>query len=248
MFEGFVTRKGWASSIPNVNDFSEIDFAAIEEETNLKFNDEIRSNIKLTLAHYVSQVKSYERRKPKRRKLRLKAVEKACLLLESFLELDAYGVAEDVDVLQQYLWDKVMPRVNCFIEDDEYGKRQLAIRERDFSDFNDKSPLPFDGKVVSAYLALCRKKVRQELKTNYSAGNKMNEALRLCLEKLYDDFIRAGGKGRECSRAQGEWFYEGPVLSYFKALLDYTQKPLGLSDSPYSVSTLGEYAVNDLQL
>lgn len=215
----FVCRKGRSWSVPNVDELPEIDFFAIAEKTNLQFNDDICVSIKYELAIYIAQVKVFESRPlSQKRKASLKAVVKACSLLESVFELDDYEKIdqEEFDSMQLYLWRIVIPR----------------------------SKFEFDGKDVADYLVVCKESAREELNWLYRAGRRKKTALRCCLEGLHQDFILAGGEGRGCSR-EADSTLKGAFLTFSKELLDSTKKITGVS---YSKEALNDYIVKKLKL
>jgi len=169
-------RKGKSWSVPNVDELSEIDFDALAEKTHLRFSEELRISIKYELAMYVSQVRVFESRplSPKRQSS-LKAVIKACSVLETVLDMDAKAEDEhnDFDAMGLYLWRFVVP----------------------------KNKFEFDGADVAEYLAMCREKAEKEVGKSYRAGRRYYSALRCCLRRLKGDYILAGGEGRGCCKA-----------------------------------------------
>jgi len=149
----FTCRKGRSWSVPNVDELPEIDFESIARKINLRFNEDICQSIKWELALYVSQVRVWEERPlARKRKAQLRKIEKACELLESVFELDAYGKQEEFDSMQQYLWRSVSPHVECFLVCDGRGKSRLAVKGKKPFEFSDRGQLPFDGITVADYL------------------------------------------------------------------------------------------------
>lgn len=215
----FRDRKGRLWSMPNVEELAEIDFDALAEKTNLQFNEEVSVNIRYELAIYVSQVRVYESTPLVReREARLKGVLKACAVLESFLELDAFAEEppDEFSAVELYLWRTVVP----------------------------KNQFEFDGKDVADFLASCRQNAKDGIRLKIKSGRRKNLALRNCLERLHNDYLFAGGKGRDCHRGDdGE--VRGAFLIFAKELLDITAKITGVS---HSKKTLHNYIAKELKL
>lgn len=215
----FRCRKGRIWSVPNVEELVEIDFDALAEKTNLQFNENVSLNIRYELAIYVSQVRVFESIPLSRvRDSRLKSVQKACAVLESFLELDEFVEEQEgvFDPILLYLWRTVVP----------------------------KNKFEFDGKYVADYLAVCREKAKKEMEWRGRTGRPKNEALRSFLARLHNDYLYAGGKGRDCNRA-ADGTLGGSFLAFAKELLDLTAKITGVS---YSEDALHDYVTKDLKL
>lgn len=240
-FDKLVYRKGRSLSAPDLEAFSEIEFDAIAEKTGLKFNDDICDIIKYTLAEYVSLVRVWEDTpSSKKRRGELKKIEKACELLESIFELDACGTLDKFDSLQFDTWKCVKPQVECFLENDEGGHEHLVVKEQIAFDFSERGQLPFNGKNVADYLALCRKRIDEVLSIPHRQGKSEKYAIKRYLDALHQDYILAGGKGRGCWRT-ADGTYRGPFFVLAKDLLDYT-------DYSYSESALGNKIIKIINL
>jgi len=241
--------KGETWSRLNLDVLPYIDFDAIEKQTNLTFDEFTRKSLKVVLAEYVCQVRSFGMPLSSERKKVLRAVEDACKLLESFLEWDAPGKLSEseYDPMKLYLYDCVKPSVNCFVDKGEGGGLpRLVVKER--SVFDDEiGEVVFDGKNVSDYLALCRKKIVDERSWPSQSGRRENFAIRRCLKWLQKFFHEAGGEGRGAQRLSDGTF-SGPFLTFSKLLLDYTKKPLGYEEDQFSETSLGALVVNKYKL
>ncbi len=226
--------------MPNVDALPEIDFFAIAEKTNLKIDADVCENIRYILAEYISLVRVWED-KPlsKQRKASLRAVEKACELLESIFELDACGTQEEFDSLQSFTWRSVTPHVECFLENDDRGFQYLVVKEKKIFDFSDRGQFPFDGKNVADYLVLCRERIQQTLNYPQRSGNREKYAITRCLNGFHQEYIFAGGKGRGCWRA-ADGNYCGSFLVFSKELLDYT-------DYSFSESALANQIIKNIE-
>ncbi|WP_031482020.1 hypothetical protein [Maridesulfovibrio frigidus] len=245
MSENFIPPflpKGMFWAIPNVEELPEIDFDGIGKKNNLDINENICFHIKGALAEYISQVRSFGNRPPRVEQIKqLKKVEKACKLIRPFLELDTPGVldAGEYDQVKQFLYECVIPKVGCFIDDELPGSPRLIIKE------NERGPIKLEGKCVADYLGLCVDRIQQELSTPAKRGRRENFQIRRCLISLHQCYFLAGGDGRGAER-NGR--FKGPFLTFAKMLLDYTKVPLGLTDDPYAESTLGTLVINKYQL
>ncbi|CCH47881.1 hypothetical protein [Pseudodesulfovibrio piezophilus] len=246
----FVGRKGESWSGVNLDVLPEINFEAIEGQTGLKLNEDIREGIKRALAGYVCQLRGcVDRPLADERKELLKHVEKACRLLESFLEWDSPGTLgeDEYDPIKLYLYEHVRPSVNCFVDRGEGdGFPRLVVKECKLFD-DEVGEIALDGKNVSDYLALCRKKIMDERSLPYPSGRPENFAIERCLKWLQKYYHKAGGEGRGAKRSDGAGF-SGPFLTFAKLFLDYTKKPLGLTGNPFAESTLGALVINNLKL
>ena len=239
-----VRRKGYRCNVPNVDNLPEIDFDAITQKTHLKFTNDICKSIIWELATYVSQVRGWETKPLGRtRKAKLKAIEKACKMIEYVLELEEYGAQDEYDPMQQYLWKSVIPGVECFLVKDKGKASHLVVKEKKPFDFSDRGQLPFDGRNVAEYLVLCRRNIQRALKPS-RPGNREKYAVRRCLRGLHQDYLLAGGEGRGCSR-EADGSYAGSFLMFSKMLFDSLIDYTGIS---YSEGALHEYIANDLKL
>ena len=243
-------RKGTSWSGINLNVLPEIDFEAIEEQTGLKLNEDIREGIENALAGYVCQRRGCADRPLSDERIKLlKKVEDACNLLESFLEWDAPGTLSEneYDSIKLYLYEHVRPSVNCFI-DRENGKSLPRLIVKEDNVFDDEiGEVKFDGKNVSDYLALCRKQIDDERSLPYPAGRSADSDLERCLKWLKKYYHDAGGEGRGAGRPDGGAF-SGTFLKFCCLFLNYTKEPLGYKDDPFSESALGSRIVNKLKL
>lgn len=244
-----IHSKGETWSSLNLDVLPYIDFDAIEKQTNLTFDEDIRKGLKMALAEYICQVRSFGRPLSSERKKALRAVEDACKLLESFLEWDAPGKLSEseYDPMKLYLYDCVKPSVNCFVEEGEGGGLpRLIVKERDLFD-DEIGEVKFNGKNVSDYLALCRKEIEEERSWPTGSGRPKNSNIRRCLHWLREFYHEAGGEGRGVIRS-ADGSFSGPFLTFSKLLLDYTQKPLGLTESPFAETALGALVVNKYKI
>lgn len=215
----FSYRRGKSWSVPNVDELSEIDFDILAEKTHLQFDENICASIRYELAIYVSQVRVFESMplSPKR-KSSLKAIIKACSVLEPIFEMDSFGedVQEEFDPVLLYLWKSVAP----------------------------KGKLKFDRKEVANYLVRCRENAEEEIDWPYRAGRRKNTALRVCLEGLHQYYHFAGGEGRGCTKVP-DGTCGGAFLLFSKELLELTKKITGIS---YSKEALHNYVTKELKL
>ncbi|WP_321404781.1 hypothetical protein [Maridesulfovibrio sp.] len=242
-----VHPKGMYWGLPNVEALPEIDFDKVAEETNLNFTDEICYTIKLALAEYISQVRSFGNTPPSAKCTKaLKDFDKACKLIEYALEWDEPGTLseEEYDPLKLFLYECVTPNVSCHIDNEGFGLPKLNLERRIPCD-SEYGDVRFSGNNVADYLALCRERVEEELKLPSKSGRRENFAIRRCLKWLHKCYKKAGGEGRGVKR---DGNFEGPFLTFAKMLLDYTKVPLGLTDDPYAESTLGTLVINKYQL
>lgn len=256
-----VLNKGLSWCGINLDVLPEIDFDLVEKETNSRLNEngkpnlslkdeDIRLYIKQALAQYVCQLRYFhppfsadEQRRA------LKKVEKACELLESFLEWDTPGVLgeDEFDPMKLFLYQTVVPNVKCLKLDAGKSRPRLAVKKyEDIFNFSERGDIIFHGKNVAEYLAQCRNKIRQA-HISSKPGPREDFAIRRCLIDLREFFHSAGGDGREAGRPDGGKF-SGAFLTFAKLLLDHTKEPLGLTGNPFAESTLGAIVVNKYRL
>ncbi|WP_316901221.1 hypothetical protein [Pseudodesulfovibrio indicus] len=239
----FTKGRSWRGCNLEVLSDINIDFDAIEKQTNLTLNESIRKYIELALAEYVCSVRTLSKPLSSERNKVLKAVEDACKLLESFLEWDGPGKLSEseYDPVKLYLYEFVTPHVSCFIYERD-GLPGLIVKE-----MGERGKVRFSGKNVSDYLALCRKKIEKERSWPVQAGRPRNIEIWRCLRSLRNCYKSAGGEGRGVRRS-ADGSFSGPFLTFLKLLFDHLQKPLGLAESPFSETALGALVVNKYRI
>lgn len=180
-------RKGHSWNYTNYDVLPEIDFEAVEKVTDLKLTEENRYFIEEALAHYICQTRSFANFPlADVRKGRLRAVVKACSLLESFLEWDACGTLkeEEYDPVTMFLYKYATPGVDCYegkselnglpqllVKEEQSFPNQLDIMRGKACDLNNNPKVNLDGKTVADYLSLCRKKAQESLELKGQAGH-----------------------------------------------------------------------------
>lgn len=228
-------RKGDSISLASEVTLSHIDFLAIAEKSNLQLSPWMYQAIKEILKTYASQISAWESMPTARaKKAFIKKVLKACELLESIFEFDAYGSVGEFDKMRYASWLTIMPSVECFLEELPGSKvQQLVVKEsRPFKGVVNKQ-IPLDGKNVADYLSMCRGKINDELKFPNKSGNPRKIAIKRCVEGLHKIYTRAGGKGR------GSWEYEGRKREMRGPFLDFAYSLLECTDYPYDKKKLG---------
>ncbi len=256
-------RKGESWLYINRDVLPEIDFEAVEKATNLELSEQNRYLIKEALAEYICQTRSFEN-KPlaATRKRKLKEVEKACELLESFLEWDGYGILDDdeYDPLTLFLYQHVTPIVDCYedkidntdlsrlvVEDAGSPENQLDVLFDKSNDTNVTAKVQLNGENVADYLALCRKNAQELQRMKSRPGRREDPFIRRCLKWLLKIFQQAGGEGRGVVYSV-DGVFKGPFLTFSKMLLEETNEPLGREFPQFSEAWLGDLVLNRLRL
>jgi hypothetical protein len=208
-YKGFMCSK-WEDELPNV------DFAIIEEQTGLFFDEDSRKAVRWLVGGYERDLQKWETLPAKDVKQQLKAIVKACNTLESVLNIGNAGWVGDAlaNPVELAVWYKTSPKVLDVL-------KPACRRCHHF-------PSVDDGKVAE-FLSEWRERAQALLGEKGSAGRPVNHALQHLLRDLHALYKQNGGEGLGCYRDRETDEYRGSFLELAHMLLGYTSEPLPLS-------------------
>lgn len=197
--------------MPSVPSFRCIDFESLEKSVKLSFSEELRRDIRLTLALYEGDLVEEQNVPTKDVRRKMEQIAKYCDELESILLIQHRSNRESLPI-KQAAWKCSSPNSLYVRYNTEYVH-----------------PLPEDED-VALFLMEWKVQALEAIKWSGLPGRSTNVARRRLVKTLHEIFYQAGGKGRSCyqdySKEEG---YGGAFFVFVHTLVQYTSTELNPS-------------------